>query len=115
MHRFRLALASAVSLALAACGSVGSGDPAPLAQTKADEWPRHGNDLSETRYSTLKQIDATNAKRLGLAWSYVMGAGGGNQEGTPLVYNCHDPLLPDLLICRPELAELTLAAIAATT
>jgi 3'(2'), 5'-bisphosphate nucleotidase len=35
-------------------------------------------------------------------------------DGTPLVYNCHDPLLPDLLICRPELAERTLAAIAAT-
>jgi len=35
-------------------------------------------------------------------------------DGAPLVYNCHDPLLPDLLICRPELAERTLAAIAAT-
>ncbi len=34
-------------------------------------------------------------------------------DGTPLVYNCHNPLLPDLLICRPELAERTLAAIAA--
>src|SRR5262249_36703140 len=27
------------------------------------------------------------AKRLGLAWSYAMGAGGGNQEGTPLMWN----------------------------
>ena len=35
-------------------------------------------------------------------------------DGSPLVYNCHDPLLPDLLICRPELADRTLAAIAAT-
>ena len=35
-------------------------------------------------------------------------------DGAPLVYNCHDPLLPDLLICRPELADRTLAAIADT-
>jgi len=34
-------------------------------------------------------------------------------DGRPLVYNCADPLLPDLLICRPELAEAALAAIAA--
>jgi len=51
------------------------------------EWLSYGRNQSETRYSTLKQIDSTNAKRLGLAWSYVMGAGGGNQEGTPLMWN----------------------------
>jgi 3'(2'), 5'-bisphosphate nucleotidase len=26
-------------------------------------------------------------------------------DGSPLVYNCEDPYLPDLLICRPELTE----------
>lgn len=35
-------------------------------------------------------------------------------DGSPLVYNCADPLLPDLLICRPELAAQVLAAVAAT-
>ena len=35
-------------------------------------------------------------------------------DGSPLVYNCADPLLPDLLICRPEYAEAVLAAVAAT-
>jgi quinohemoprotein ethanol dehydrogenase len=50
-------------------------------------WLSYGRTQSETRYSTLKQIDTTNVKRLGLAWSYVMGAGGGNQEGTPLMWN----------------------------
>src|SRR5262245_43590637 len=50
-------------------------------------WLSYGRTQSETRYSTLKLIDTTNAKRLGLAWSYVMGAGGGNQEGTPLMWN----------------------------
>jgi quinohemoprotein ethanol dehydrogenase len=56
-------------------------DPQPGA------WLSYGRAQGETRYSPLKQIDATNVKRLGLAWSYVMGAGGSNQEGTPLMWN----------------------------
>jgi 3'(2'), 5'-bisphosphate nucleotidase len=32
-------------------------------------------------------------------------------DGSPLVYNQPDPWLPDLLICRPELAEQAMAAI----
>jgi 3'(2'), 5'-bisphosphate nucleotidase len=31
-------------------------------------------------------------------------------DGSPLVYNDRDPWLPDLLVCRPELAEPILAA-----
>jgi len=50
-------------------------------------WLSYGRGHAETRYSPLKQIDTNNAKDLGLAWSYVMGAGGGNQEGTPLMWN----------------------------
>ena len=54
--------------------------------TLSGAWLSYGHSQGETRYSTLKQIDSTNAKRLGLAWSYVMGAGGSNQEGTPLMW-----------------------------
>src|SRR3984957_5749701 len=61
-------------------GSVAD-DPLP------GSWLSYGRNQSETRYSTLKQINDANAKRLGLAWSYVVGAGGGNQEGTPLMWN----------------------------
>src|SRR5215468_3594633 len=50
-------------------------------------WLSYGRTQGETRYSTLKQIDTSNATRLGLAWFYAMGAGGGNQEGTPLMWN----------------------------
>jgi len=50
-------------------------------------WLTYGKSQSETRYSPLKQIDASNVKRLGLEWTYVLGAGGGNQEATPLVWN----------------------------
>jgi 3'(2'), 5'-bisphosphate nucleotidase len=31
-------------------------------------------------------------------------------DGSPLVYNDADPYLPDLLVCRPELAERVIAA-----
>ena len=34
-------------------------------------------------------------------------------DGTPLVYNDRDPWLPDLVVCRPELAEPILAAVRA--
>ncbi|KUH86462.1 MULTISPECIES: 3'(2'),5'-bisphosphate nucleotidase CysQ [unclassified Mycobacterium] len=30
-------------------------------------------------------------------------------DGSPLIYNRPDPLLPDLVVCRPELAEAVLA------
>ncbi|MYW01671.1 3'(2'),5'-bisphosphate nucleotidase CysQ, partial [Streptomyces sp. SID3343] len=32
-------------------------------------------------------------------------------DGSPLVYNRPDPRLPDLLVCRPELADTILAAL----
>ncbi len=34
-------------------------------------------------------------------------------DGSPLVYNARDPLLPDLVICRPEVADRLLAELAA--
>ena len=33
-------------------------------------------------------------------------------DGSPLAYNQPDPLLPDLVVCRPELAPILLAAVA---
>ena len=54
---------------------------------KTEDWLTYGLTPGEIRYSSLKQIDATNVSRLGLAWSYDLGAGGGNQEGTPLEWN----------------------------
>jgi quinohemoprotein ethanol dehydrogenase len=53
----------------------------------AGSWLSYGRTQGETRYSPLKQIDTSNVKQLGLAWTYVPGAGGGNQEGTPLMWN----------------------------
>jgi quinohemoprotein ethanol dehydrogenase len=51
------------------------------------DWLTNGLTPGETRFSPLKQIDATNVKSLGLVWSYEVGDGGGDQEATPLVWN----------------------------
>src|SRR5262245_24866061 len=54
---------------------------------KGTEWLTYGHGYSEQRYSTLKNIDTTNVSRLGLAWSFEVGDGGGPQEATPLFAN----------------------------
>ncbi len=53
----------------------------------AGDWLSYGRTQGETRYSPLKLIDTSNVSRLGLAWTYTLGAGGGNQETTPLMWN----------------------------
>ncbi|HEX4278930.1 MAG TPA: hypothetical protein VHZ74_26425 [Bryobacteraceae bacterium] len=46
-----------------------------------DEWVTYGRDYAETHYSPLKQIDASNVKRLGLAWSWDTGSPAGGRAG----------------------------------
>jgi quinohemoprotein ethanol dehydrogenase len=55
--------------------------------TLAGSWLSYGRSQGETRYSPLKLIDTSNVNRLGLSWTYALGAGGSNQEATPLVWN----------------------------
>src|SRR5262249_43211740 len=59
--------------------------------TTGDEWVTYGTNWAESRFSQLKQIDATNVSRLGLAWSAELPVAPGNpqlhQENTPLVFN----------------------------
>src|SRR4029434_6932402 len=51
------------------------------------DWLSYGLTPGETRFSPLKQIDASNVSRLVLVWFYEVGEGGGDQEATPLVWN----------------------------
>jgi PQQ-dependent dehydrogenase (methanol/ethanol family) len=51
------------------------------------EWLSYGLDQGESRYSPLARINTANVSQLHQAWSYDLGVGGGNQEGTPLVWN----------------------------
>jgi quinohemoprotein ethanol dehydrogenase len=57
------------------------------AKSDGSEWISYGFTPQETRYSPLSQINASNVAKLGLAWSYEVGPGGGGQEATPLVHN----------------------------
>lgn len=57
------------------------------AAKQSNEWLTYGFTPAETRYSPAQQINAANVARLGLAWSYDVGHGGGGQEATPLFSN----------------------------
>lgn len=89
---FRRLLAGCVVAALSA--SVVTGQQARRVDDAAlrkagtgDEWLTYGLDQAETRFSPLTDIHAGNVARLGLAWSYDVGPGGGGQEATPIVWN----------------------------
>jgi glucose dehydrogenase len=70
------------------CGYVSAG----LAQhgMRNGEWHSWGGDLGSTRYSSLDQIDATNAKKLTIAWRWKSlpiqnGAPDTNYQQTPIM------------------------------
>src|SRR5215471_16837806 len=90
--RVLIVAACAFPLTLAAWASLAPQKPQPNADAlknaaQSKEWLTYGGNYSETRYSPLRQIDAGNVSRLGLAWTAVVGTGGGNQEATPLFSN----------------------------
>jgi glucose dehydrogenase len=55
----------------------------PSFEQAAASWPFHGGSLSNTRYSTLDQINAANIKTLGGAWTVDLGAE--SAKGPPVV------------------------------
>ena len=57
------------------------------------------------------QWEWDSAAPAGVLWAAGMHAS--RLGGAPLVYNRRDPYLPDLLMCRPELAPLLLEEIRA--
>ncbi|BEP65440.1 hypothetical protein GmRootV213_59940 (plasmid) [Variovorax sp. V213] len=88
----RLAAALLAAFALCALAAPDSGAPARKVDTAfirgnaatTEEWPSHGLDYAETRFSRLAQINTSNVKDLGLAWSYDLESTRG-VEATPLV------------------------------
>lgn len=88
----RLALIAAAALVAFAQKSRQVDDAVLKSGSKSgDEWVSYGVNWSEQRYSPLKQIDASNIDKLGLAWTYDIPVAPGNyqahQEATPLVFN----------------------------
>jgi quinohemoprotein ethanol dehydrogenase len=57
------------------------------------DWPSHGLDYAETRFSRLARIDTGNVDQLGLVWSYNLESNRGVQA-TPLVIDGRDVLSP---------------------
>jgi 3'(2'), 5'-bisphosphate nucleotidase len=55
------------------------------------------------------QWEWDSAAPAGVLWAAGLHAS--RLNGSPLIYNRRDPYLPDLLMCRPELAETLLTAI----
>jgi quinohemoprotein ethanol dehydrogenase len=74
-----LAAVVAASFALAGCTSG--------TQTAAadEQWPLHGHDAQEQRYSPLDQVNRETVGRLGLAWYHQFDDSDRGQEATPLV------------------------------
>jgi quinohemoprotein ethanol dehydrogenase len=87
MKPFLLSLALAAPLMFSQAGRPVTDATLKAAPQNPDEWTTNGFTPQETRYSPLKQLDTSNVSRLGLAWSYDLGRGGGNQEATPLFWN----------------------------
>ena len=67
----------------AATSAVDSASIKANTATSAD-WPTHGLDYAETRFSKLNQITTDNVKNLGLMWTYSLESVRG-VEATPLV------------------------------
>jgi len=52
-----------------------------------DEWLMNAGNYWQTRYSPLKQMDASNVDRLGLAWYYDTDSLPGTLEASPIISN----------------------------
>jgi 3'(2'), 5'-bisphosphate nucleotidase len=94
-----VAVAEAVGAELLPMGSAGAKAMA-VVRGEADIYLHTGG-----QYEWDNCAPAAVAQAAGLHVSRV--------DGSPLVYNTQDPYLPDLLICRPELAERVLALVKA--
>lgn len=92
-----LAVAGRIGATLIEMGSAGAKAMAVVAG-EADIYLHAGG-----QYEWDNCAPAAVARAAGLHTSRI--------DGAPLAYNCRDPLLPDLLICRAEWAEAVLAAV----
>jgi len=91
-RRIWRAVAASMTLGLLSSGAVRAADPEIdhlLQSPVGKDWVTNGGNLTNHRYSTLKQIDTTNVKQLKGAWmTRLKGSGFGGKysaEATPLV------------------------------
>ena len=77
---------AAIMAAVAGVGMLSGPLATPARAESGNEWIAYGGDSANTRYSTLKEINAQNVKDLKVAWAFPLGVLEG-QETTPLVVN----------------------------
>src|SRR5689334_24353638 len=92
-----LALAVAFVVVAAGCGGSKKSTTAPnfsasdLAATAGDNWATNGGSLTNQRYSSLDEINASNVGQLKGVWrAHLDGSGTAAKysgEGQPIVYN----------------------------
>ena len=99
--RFVTALGGGLDAELVAMGSAGIKAMAVLAD-EVDAYVHAGG-----QYEWDSAAPVAVAQAAGLHTSRI--------DGSPLTYNQANPSLPDLVICRPEIAQEILAAIANLT
>ena len=92
---FMTALAERLEAELVPMGSAGAKASAVI-EGRVDAYVHTGG-----QYEWDSAAPVAVARAAGLHTSRI--------DGSPLRYNARDPLLPDLLVCRPELAESVLA------
>ena len=92
----RIALSAALGVLLAGVGMARAADPEIdklLQGPVGKDWVTNGGNLTNQRYSTLKQIDTGNVKQLKGAWmTRLKGSGLGGKyslEATPPVSYTH--------------------------
>ncbi len=79
---------SAVFLAALSLPTLALPAPATAQRGTKTDWPVYGGDPGHTRYSTLDQIDSTNAETLEVAWRWSAR----NQGPNPLAANQTTPI-----------------------
>src|SRR5438477_11280590 len=91
-HGQRMVLSAAFGMLLSGTGAVSAADPEIdklLQSPVGKDWVTNGGNLTNERYSTLKQIDTSNVKQLKGAWmTRLKGSGLGGKysfEATPLI------------------------------
>jgi len=77
-------LAAGRSLLFGALGAMAITATLPGYADSGDEWTVYGGDYSNTRFSTLDQINKGNVKNLKVAWMHSLGSAE-SQESTPLI------------------------------
>ncbi|HET6718956.1 MAG TPA: PQQ-dependent dehydrogenase, methanol/ethanol family, partial [Rhodocyclaceae bacterium] len=81
-HQFKQQIVAAVACAFAGLAQADAG--LDQAMQNPGNWATHAGDNFNQRYSTLKQINASNVNKLQVAWTFSTGVLRGH-EGSPLV------------------------------